>query len=81
MQAVAGAVLRPRTEELHWTTTSGHLLSAKLRAVREDAGGGEGDLRGPIARLAIDSPRLLLVGNESGLEESSWKVGLDANLP
>ena len=84
-QAVAAALLEPVTSELYWSTRHGHLLSATLRvkrAAHAAADGSEegagGSSFGALTRLSVEvgELKLLMVGNESGLEASQWKVGI-----
>ena len=82
LQSIAAAVIRPRTSELFWSTTKGHLLTGRLAERREYVGGFEKDegsnsagriSQGRLERLEIFDVNLLILGNATGLDDSPWK--------
>lgn len=71
IQRIASALLRPATSELFWSTVDGHLLSATLGVQRLPDGTPHG--------VELVEPRLLTVGNESGVDVSTVKAGLESS--
>ena len=74
-QTLAAALLRPRTRELYWSTSDGHMFLGTLRAnFTPDTHDGVS-----LSSVGVDGLTLLKEGNESGTEDSPWKVGFASN--